>query len=284
LLSQSSINSVQSSEHRRINPWILWTVFFSSALVFVSLWIIVNPLWHVIISVITIFVLWIKSPNPFKTLMFVMGLVLFLVVLQVLFSPFMRELFLRSMGDGFFWKDWQYLMFAVERFAWPLVMVSAFQSKLSSPVIISQLALLFSPLKWLGLKIDKLQLLIMLALRFMPALKREWQRFAHFQTYFMTALPRKTILQKLQYGQGVLKAMISHTIHSAVKTGDLLALRGLPLNTGLLLGQNMFIPMALWLAMGTLVYFLDLRLMYLWMTATIWMSLVPLASRRASST
>jgi len=253
---------------------------FSAFLVFVSLWLISDPVWHLAVSTFTLMLLWMISPNPLRTSLYILGLVGFLAALQIGFSPYMRNMFMRALEEGFSWSDWQYLLFAVERFAWPLVMVSTFQSKLNSPTIISQLAILFSPLRWIGLKTDKLQLLIILAMRFIPSLKREWQRFAHFQTYFMTGLPRKSILQKLQYGQGVLKAMISHTIHNAVRTGDLLALRGFPHQQTPLLKQNMLLPVLLWLAVGALFYTLDTRILYLWSSLSAWMVLVPLAVRR----
>ncbi len=188
-------------------------------------------------------------------------------------------MFLNALKNGFVWSEWQYLLLAVERFAWPMVMVSTFQSRFSNPLFITQLTTLFAPFKWLGLKIDKLQLLILLALRFMPSLKREWERFAHFQTYFMSAQPSKTLIQKLRYGQGVLKAMISHTIYRAVRTGDLLALKGLPTNLTVNMSGNMLMPICFWGVVGTIFYFLDLRLFFWWSGFSVWLIMIPGASR-----
>ncbi|MCF6237350.1 MAG: energy-coupling factor transporter transmembrane protein EcfT, partial [Candidatus Marinimicrobia bacterium] len=210
------------SEPEGTNPWLLWTLFFSALLIFASLWMIPDTRWHLVVSGITLIILWQGSPTPLKTLAYIIGLVGFLVLLQILFSSFMRSLFLRSLNQGFHWSDWQYLLFAVARFAWPLAIVATFQKKLTQPTIIAHLTQLLAPLKYLGLKIDKLQVMILLALKFMPSLQTEWHRFAHFQTYFVARLPKRTLIQKLSYWQGVLKALISHTIHRSVSIGDLL--------------------------------------------------------------
>ncbi len=232
------------------------------------------PAWHLAVSIITLIILWVAAPAPIKTLVFILGLVAFLAVLQILFSPYMRAIFLKSLEEGFFWSDWQYLLFAVERFAWPLVIVSTFQSKLTNPAMIAHLTSLLSPLKWLGIRIDKLQVLIMLALRFLPSLQREWNRFSHFQNYFVTHLPRRTLIQKLNYWQGVFKAMIAHTIQRAVSTGDMLALRGLPGRSTISSDRHFIKPAIIWLCMGLLCSLLDMRILYLWAGLSVWLGLV----------
>ena len=233
-----------------VDPWLIWFTFFVSVLVFVSLFIVSSSLWHIGISILTVGVLFTTSPTPFKTLAFILGLVLFLALMQITFSPYMRDLFLKSMKEGFQWSDWQYLLFAVERFAWPLVIVSSFQSKLSNPATIVQLTILLSPLRWLGLRIGKLQTLVVLSLRFIPSLKIEWQRFSRFQLYFVSGSPRKTYLQKLRYWQGVFKAMISHTIHRSMMLGDLLAIRGIPTVRSNNRSKNILLLSCAWLSIG----------------------------------
>ncbi len=271
------------SDTTDVNPWQLWIIFFSTLLIFISLWMISIPLWHLVVSVLTLIILWTASPAPLKTLAFIFGVVLFLAIMQILFSPFMRELFLRSLNDGFFWADWQYLLFAVERLAWPLVIVSTFQSKLANPTVISNLTVLLTPLKWLGLRIAKLQVIIILALRFMPSLQREWKRFAHFQTYFTAKLPQKTLLQKLIFWQGVFKAMIAHTIQRAVSTGELLALRGLPRIQKIETNQIQFPSIMIWLSIGLTFLFIETRIALLWVGLTAWLGLVILAVKQESS-
>ncbi|MEA3286840.1 MAG: hypothetical protein U9Q77_05650 [Candidatus Marinimicrobia bacterium] len=260
------------------DPWLLWIFFFSSLLIFTSLWIISDPIWHLAISGLTLVILWRGSPTPLRTLRYIVSLVGFLAILQILFSSFMRNMFLRSLNEGFAWSDWQYLLFAVGRLAWPLAIVATFQSKLTDPAVISHLTKLLSPFKWLGLKIEKLQMLILLTLKFMPSLKTEWERFSHFQTYFVARLPRKTLIQKLSFWQGVFKAMVSHTIHRSVTTGDMLALRGLPGPRPLVAGRNLITASLIWLPMGGLLLMVDTLLFYLWVGLTIWMGLVALST------
>ncbi len=266
-----------------INPWVLWTIFFSSILLFVSLWLVSIPVWHYGVSLITLILLWRGSPYPLKTLTYILGLVAFLAVMQIVFSPFMRALFMKSLKEGFLWSDWQYLLFAVERFALPLVIVSTFQSRLANPTIIAHLTALLSPLKWVGFKIDKLQVLVSLALKFLPSLKLEWERFSHFQTYFVSSLPQRTLIQRINYWQGVFRAMIGHTIYRAVSTGEVLALRGLPDQSIDLKGHAFVLPLLTWLSIGTIFFFQDARLVMTWGVMSIWMLLTVISSNNRST-
>ena len=262
------------------DPWWVWFIFFSSTLIFVSLFIVSASVWHLGIAALTICLLWWRSPTPLKTLGFILGLVLFLALLQVSFSPFMRGLFFNALEQGFHWSDWKYLLFATERFAWPLVIVTSFQSRLTNPATLAQLTRLLSPLKWLGIQISKLQILVILSLRFIPALKLEWERFSRFQTYFISGSPRQTYRQKLTFWAGVFKAMISHTIHRGMTTGDLLAIRGMPNLHHQQAGASRPWLFTAWLGLGTLFFVVDIRLGIIWAMMSTWLSLVTLADRQ----
>ncbi len=266
-----------------VDPWLIWFTFFASALIFVSLFIVSSPLWHAGITILTLGVLWVTAQSPLKTLGLILGLVLFLALLQIIFSPFMRDLFLESMQDGFLWSDWRYLLIAVERFAWPLVIVTSFQSRLSNPAIIAELTALLSPLKWLGFQIGKLQTLVVLSLRFIPALKLEWERFSRFQLYFISGSPRKTYNQKLRFWQSVFKAMIAHTIHRSMALGDLLAIRGLPTVNAKKTSKYLYLVGIMWFAIGLMFFFIDEKMILIWSLMTTWLGLVSLASKQEIS-
>lgn len=229
---------------------------------------------------LTLIVLWTTAPSPWRILGFILGLVGLLALLQVLFSPSMRALFLRSMDEGFVWSDWQYLLIAIERFAWPLVLVSSFQSRLSNPAILAQLTAILSPLEWVGLHIGKLQTLIILALRFIPSLKLEWERFTKFQLYFLSGLPKKTLLQKLRFWQSVYKAMISHTIHRSMATGDLLAMRGLPHVHSREISNHSGLLILTWLALGIIVLLVEKNMAYVWLFMSVWLALLSLPRKQ----
>ncbi|MBT3254176.1 MAG: hypothetical protein HOJ19_07695 [Candidatus Marinimicrobia bacterium] len=261
---------------------LIWFTFFVSALVFISLFLVSSPMWHVGISLLTLGVLFTTSSSPWKTLAFILGLVLFLALLQIIFSPFMRELFQKSLVEGFHWADWQYLLFAVERFAWPLAIVSSFQSRLSNPATIAQLTILLSPLRWLGFQIGKLQTLVVLSLRFIPSLKQEWQRFSRFQLYFVSGAPKKTYIQRMRYWQGVLKAMISHTIHRSMTLGDLLAIRGLPNVRSNKTSKYMLLLSCGWLSLGLVFLAVNHVMILIWSLMTIWIGLVSIARKTAA--
>lgn len=273
----------KSTMTTEINPWLLWVIFFSTILIFTSLWIVPQTEWHIIVSACTFIIVLFGSSTRFKTMGFVLGLVLFLASMQILFSPYVRGMFLKSLDEGFQWTDWQYLLYAVERFAWPLLIISLFQNHLNNPSIAGHLTRLLSPLAWLGLKIDRLQSLILLALRFLPSLRREWDRLAHFQTYFSGRHVRKSLIQRLRYWQGILRALIAHTINRSVTTGNMLALRGLPGGHKFSLKQPVLLSFAIWLPLGILVFFIDHNLSILWLIMTVWIGLTAIASSRGSS-
>ena len=224
--------------------------------------------------------LWRTSPSPMKSLAFILVLVLFLASMQIIFSPYMRSLLVKSLDEGFQWADWQYLLFAVERFAWPLVMVSSFQSRLGNPATIAQLTMLLSPLEWIGFQIGKLQTLVVLSLRFMPSLKVEWDRFSRFQLFFVSGAPRKTYLQKLRFWQSVFKALISHTIHRSMTLGDLLAIRGLPSVRSTKTSKYMLLLSSGWLSIGLLFFALDNKMILIWSLMTLWLGLVNITQKQ----
>ncbi len=262
------------------DPWLIWFTFFASALVFISLFIVSSLSWHMGITIVTLSILFTTSSTPIKTLGLILSLVLFLAILQITFSPYMRELFLKSLEHGFTWSDWKYLLFAVERFAWPLVIVSSFQSKLSEPGTIAQLTILLSPLSWVGLQIGKLQTLVVLSLRFIPSLKLEWQRFSRFQLYFVSGSPRKTLLQRLRYWQGVFRAMISHTIHRSMTLGELLSIRGLPVVRSRNTSKHILLLSCAWLSIGLVFLAFNKTMILIWSIMTAWMGLVSITGKK----
>lgn len=262
-----------NSPYTRSDAWLTWIVFFSSTLIFSTLFLVAAIWWHLLISTLTLIILCMTSSKPIKSLGFILVLVAFLGCLQIIFSPMMRELFLRSLAEGFHWADWQYLLIAVERFAWPLVIVSTFQDRLSNPGTLTQLTQLLSPLRWVGLQVGKLQTLVILALRFVPVLKVEFERFSRFQTYFVAGTPRRNLNQRLKYWQGVLKAMIAHTIQRSMGLGELLAMRGLPVTNDRVTNHHPMRLTSFWFTLGIILYLLNFKVFILWIGMSIWMIL-----------
>mgnify|MGYP006883056441 CR=1 FL=1 len=276
-------NSYPKMSKSQEDPWLIWFTFFSSILIYISLFVISASLWHLSIIITTLLILWGTSPSPFKTLGFIFSLVLFLATLQIIFSPYMRSLLMKSLEEGFTWTDWQYLLFAVERFAWPLAIVSSFQTRLRNPATIAHLTMLLKPLEWFGLQVGKLQTLVVLALRFMPSLKLEWERFSKFQTFFVLGTPRKTYTKKLKFWLSVLKALISHTIHRAMTLGDLLAIRGLPSISSAPASKYMLLLSSGWLGLGVLFISVDTTMAMIWSLMSLWLGLVSIAQRRKAT-
>jgi len=261
--------------------WSIWLSASGGLLVFVSLFIVMDIWWHLTVLGLTLALVWWRSPAPLRTIGFVLLLVLLLAVLQILFSPFVRELFFTSLRHGFNPREWQYLLFAVERLAWPLVLVTSFQSRLGKPEVLADLTALLLPLKWLGLPVQKLQTLIILALRFIPELRAEWDRFTRFQTYFSSGrvTGRSGRRHRLKFWVGTLRAMIAHTIHRSLVVGDMLALRGLPAASVRSRLGGADVSFMLWLILGAVTLILSQHLTILWIGLSVWLGMVLLAAR-----
>lgn len=238
--------------------------------------------WHLFASILTVILLWLGSKTPARTFAFILGLILFLAALQVVFSSYMRDMFLQSLSEGFKWSDWSYLLFAVERLAWPIMIVSIFRTQISDPWIAASLSNLLLPFKYLGLNISRLQGILILSLRFLPALRREWDRLAFFQTYFTGKRVQRSLRERIAYTSGILKAMISHAIHRAVNTGNLLAIRGLPGLQNKQISDKILVASVPWLAMGILSYTLAHSLFVLWCIMTIWMVIAAVSLVRSA--
>ncbi len=277
-MSQDSTDKVKQTQ--KDHPGLLWVAFFSASLVYLSLWLVEYAAWHISIFILTICLLGLRSKNPLRQFAFLLGIISFLFLLQISFSPFMQERFLNSLETGFSWSDWRYLLVAIERFTLPLALVASFQRELAKPEIITRLTMLLMPLQWMGIKIQKLQMLLVLSLKFMPGLRREWERFDQLQTYFVAKLPKRSLMQRLSYWQGVLKAMIAHTLQQAVKTGDLLALRGMPEAQTRTDGQIGLRASVLWLLAGLGSGWLDRDLLVAWSLSTVWLFLTFLSNRK----
>ena len=267
---------------KHTNIWVHWIIFLSVILVYASLWVISSVEWHISATLLTFVLLWVASSAPLQTLRFILGLIIFLLVLQLLFSSYVRDMLLRSLSTGFKWSDWSYLLFAVERLAWPLMIVTIFQSQLNDPRTAASLSSLLTPFRFLGINIARLQSILLLAMRFMPILKKEWDRLAYFQTYFSGKQQQKGLVERLKYNQGILKAMIAHTMDRAVTTGDLLALRGLPQVKVILRVRDLLLAGLPWLLVGLLALYGSQQLTMIWSIMTLWMLISALTLKQAA--
>ena len=143
---------------KHTNIWVHWIIFLSVILVYASLWVISSVEWHISATLLTFVLLWVASSAPLQTLRFILGLIIFLLVLQLLFSSYVRDMLLHSLSSGFKWSDWSSLLFAVERLAWPLMIVTIFQSQLNDPRTAASLSSLLTPFRFLGINIARLHL------------------------------------------------------------------------------------------------------------------------------
>ena len=279
----SGIASPAVTRQTEINSGLVWVCFFCTCLIYLSLWVVTLTAWHLTVSLGTLLLIALKAEQPLRQFGYILAILLFLVLLQILFSPYIRSLFLHSYREGFIWSDWRYLLLALERFSLPMAIVTSLQHELARPTIMARLTSLLYPLAGLGLNIKKVQMQIILALKFLPGLRREWDRFDQLQTYFVSKLPRRRLHQKLAYWQSVLKAMISHTLHQAVVTGDLLAIRGMPTVPPAPAFGRLGLPLLLWSLVGAGCWGLHQILFFAWLAATFWLLLTFISLRRGQS-
>lgn len=265
------------------NIWLQWMTLAVIILIYASLWLVQDIEWHIGVSLITLILLAFMAKSPLRTFGFILILIAFLVILQLTFSNYMRELFIRSIETGFRWSDWIYLLYAVERLALPLMIISIFTPRLSDPKAIAGLTSLLNPLKFLGLNITRLQTILLLALRFLPTMKKEWDRLTYFQTYFSRSSTGKGPIERAKYLRGILKAMIAHTVDRAVTTGDLIAIRGLPSIHFTLRGRDLILSAVPWLGVGIITLMISQVLCILWSLMTLWMMLAAYTVERVEA-
>jgi cellulose synthase/poly-beta-1,6-N-acetylglucosamine synthase-like glycosyltransferase len=86
----------------------------------------------------------------------------------------------------------------------------------------------------------------------------------------------------MRYWQGVLKAMISHTIHRSMTLGDLLAIRGLPNVRSNKTSKYMLLLSCGWLSLGLVFLAVNHVMILIWSLMTIWIGLVSIARKTAA--
>lgn len=278
--SRQEVSEARRASAQRVPVLRQWLSLNSGILVYLSLWTTENLWWHAAVTLSVLMLLFLKTPHPIRTLRFIAMVLFILTAFQILFSSFMRGLFLQSLDNGFFWQDWQYLLFAIERFAWPLIIVNSQRQKLMDPGFIVNMSLLLSPLKWLGVSVEKFQVMLAFILRFLPVLRAEWHRFHLFRQNFVKHLPNRSLLKRLTYWQTVLKAFIAHVIERSIQMGDMLALRGLPRIARPLI--NFDRALIFWVFLAIVIGGLKPLLLVIWCLMSIWLALATLAVRRSS--
>ncbi len=262
-----------------LRTFIIWISLPTGILVFMSLWMTQEVTWHGAIAVLTILLGFSRGVSLKMVLQRILPLVIFLLLAQLLLSSYSRSLFFALFQGEFDWTRWQYPIFAVERLALPLIAVIAFQRDLADPRTMRSLGAFVQPLIILRFPVMKFQLMLSVALKFLPFLRSEWERFYQAREAFQKINPsgKRTLRNQLKKNVVVLKAMISHIIRKAGQTGDMLALRGNSLRPLALPARMFMLLLLIWIILGMLFHFWFPGLQAMWLFIGIWYTLMQLS-------
>lgn len=280
-LSNSIFNLILLVRHTEttLSPLVVWISVLSFVLLYTILWTTPTFEFQIGSLILLLLSLFIAAPSPWRILWQTLGLVVLIFAIQWLFSPFVREQLRNSLHAGFRWENWQYLVLALERFLFPLMVVQIFQQHIQRTEFILALLGLFAPLARIGVPLAQFRLTVVLAIKFLPELRAEWTRFQQLKMYFLSKLPPKSLMDRIRYWQGILKAMLAHVIQRSVRLGDALALRGLPHHAlPMELAKESAWMLAGWVGAG-MVFAVDVlfvgvlheAVIWLWTISSVWM-------------
>jgi len=206
---------------------LVWYLVPLTGLLVGSLWAIPDPRWLAGVGgMVLLLAIWHRVAWNI-ILGRVVPLLVFLLVIQILFSSYSRHLFLATLQGSATFADWSFSLQALARLALPLILVITFEDQWTRPQTVIQASAFLQPLRWLGLPIRKYQAMLQLSIRLLPVLSREWERFRLMRDLMeqIDGPMRIKLIQRLQRQVILLRAFLNHMFRRAGKLGELLALR-----------------------------------------------------------
>lgn len=272
-----------STERRHL---LLWISLPLGLFLFASLWFTESLVWHLGIFALTIILAVLRSVSFRLVFQRILPIVLFLLIAQLLLSSYSRSLLFALIDGEFQWDQWKYSLFAVERLALPLIAVISVQKDLADPRNMQALGAFVQPLAILRLPVAKFQLMLGMALKFLPFLQSEWERFHAARNSFRQLQDpgKSTLKQQIRRNLTLLKAMISHIFRKAAQTGDMLALRGAGLRPSPLDMANFMLLSLLWLLVFILFMSMIPEFLAVWSGIGVWYVLMQLSLKSDRTT
>lgn len=253
----------------------VWFFAQLGILLFASLWITTNPTWHVTIFLSAILVniylrislkIWLGRIIPF---------LLILLVFQLLITPFYRPLVSQLFAGKLSLEAWWTLLIGLMRLGTPFLLVTAFSTHFTQPQLMEELVKFLNPLRLMGIRITRVQMVLPLSLRFFPTLVQTSQQIRENLAIFQDSrvISRKLsgrVLQWRQYYQMV----FSHSINAAMQAGEALALRGWQPSTKFQFHTEDGLLLFLSIAIGALLFYCQPNLFYVWCIVSVWIGFI----------
>ncbi len=258
----------------------VWFLFHAGLLVLASLWFVENPVWQLAWFLIALIGLAVNRVSWKIWLLRLAPILLFMLMIQLLLTPFYRPLVSAAWAGHFNFQDWWPLLKGLLRLATPFLAISAMYPKMTNPLVYQNIGQLSAPLKLLGFPVIKFRMLLPLILRFFPLVKQSNQNVRETLALFKGHRADNTGLRaKIRDLQIHYNALISRIIVDALQIGESLALRGWTIPRAAdFTADDMFYAI-LWSGIGLLTWIFQKPLFFFWLIFSVWIGLTRLLSR-----
>lgn len=203
--------------------------FFTQIIVLLtaSLWLVPAPEWQLLLFGLAILANIVNRVSWKIWLLRIFPLLLLLLLFQVFVTPYSRPLLHQLRMGEFDFSAWWPLIHGLLRLGTPFLAVSAFSRRFSRPELVKDLAALLSPLRWLGINVQRNQMILPLGLRFFPMVLESSKQTREILDLFMPFQPEgMRLMTKMRYWGMLYKSTFIQTLNSALQVGETLALRG----------------------------------------------------------
>lgn len=254
----------------------VWFFTQAGVLLLASLWIITNPIWHSVLFLTAVLMNVTRGVSWKIWLLRILPFLILLLVFQLIVTPFYRPLLQQIFTGQIIWSEWWTPLIGLMRLGTPFLVITAFADQFTQPNLMEEFVKLLTPLRWLGLKVERVQMVLPLSLRFFPILMDTSQRIHENLAIFNNSESTQTRHLKLRIikWNRFYRTVFSHSIEAAVQAGEALALRGwqpviaahFSVEDGLLL--------VLSLVLGGFLFFCKPALFVIWLILLCWLGLV----------
>lgn len=250
----------------------VWFVLQCIVLLLASLWLVPAPWWQLGLFSLAILANILNRISWKLWLLRIIPLLMVLLVFQLIVTPFYRPLVQQVFQGEWNMAAWWPLISGLLRLGTPFLAVAALSGKLSRPELVKDLAVLLTPLRWLGISIQRVQMIFPLGLRFFPLVLETSRQIRENIDLFVPHQPKTmTLVNRLRYWGMLYKSTFVQTLNSALQVGEALALRGWRTTQTISPDRFDWVWIVLSLLMGLLLYSIQMTMFILWVIMTAWM-------------
>ncbi|MCF7903425.1 MAG: energy-coupling factor transporter transmembrane protein EcfT, partial [Candidatus Marinimicrobia bacterium] len=251
-----------------------WFFIHGIVLLLASLWLVPVPEWQLTLFGLAILANILNRISWKIWLLRIFPLLLILLIFQLLITPFYRPLLQQLWRGEWDAAAWWPLLAGLLRLGTPFLAVTAFAKRLSRPELVKDLAALLTPLHWMGINIQRVQMILPLGLRFFPMVLETSKQIRENLEIFIPHQPEESkLIRRLRYWGMLYKSTFVQTLNGALQVGEALALRGWRTTTTVSGSHGDWVWVGMSLIVGLVLYKIQLMMFALWAVMFLWMGL-----------